>query len=425
MNKQHASLCFSKSWLIILALIFGMMPAFTIVTGTAQAGASAGDVTTLRKFNIDEPVVALTFDAGADRGYAEGILNTLRDEGVRASFGMTGVWAERNPDLVRRMADEGHHLMNHSWDHPSFVEISTTERINQLRRTDALIQELTGRTLRPYFRPPYGSYNEDVLRDIGNEGYIFNVMWTVDSLGWKGYSAAQIFDRVMNAAEPGAIVLMHVGAQSQDAVALDNIIRASKARGYSFQSIEELAEGARTEPPGYFPETGYQVNSDFMGYWRARGGLEIFGYPISERRLENGIPVQYFERARFEWHAEYEGTPSEVLLGLLGTDVTRDRRAAGEPPFVPVSAATDANCTFFEATGHRLCFGFRSYWQRSGGLAVFGYPISEEFRERNPDDGQIYTVQYFERARFEWHPENAGTPHEVLLGRLGAQVLNK
>src|SRR5262249_56250089 len=90
--------------------------------------------------------VALTFDAGADRGYAELILNVLKDRGVRASFGMTGLWARQNPDLVQRMATEGHQLMNHSWDHSSFTGLSTrtraqtpAERWSQLDRPEALL----------------------------------------------------------------------------------------------------------------------------------------------------------------------------------------------------------------------------------------------------------------------------------------------
>ena len=69
--------------------------------------------------------------------------------------------------------------------------------------------------------------------------------------------------------------------------------------------------------------------------------------------------------------------------------------------------------------------GFKQFWEANGGLTTFGYPITGEFRERNPADGQIYTVQYFERARFEYHPEHAGTPYETQLGLLGRQFANR
>jgi hypothetical protein len=106
-----------------------------------------------------------------------------------------------------------------------------------------------------------------------------------------------------------------------------------------------------------------------------------------------------------------------VLGTLAGNLLTTSRRA--EAPFQPLPGCPvlpERDC--FAATGHTLGGGFRAFWHANGGLAAFGYPISEEFAERNPDTGQVYAVQYFERARFEWHPEHAGTPYEVLLGRL-------
>jgi hypothetical protein len=108
-----------------------------------------------------------------------------------------------------------------------------------------------------------------------------------------------------------------------------------------------------------------------------------------------------------------------VVLGLVGITVTAGR--SGEAPFQPTSA--NPSCDYHAPTGHNLCGGFRDYWKNFGGLAVYGMPISEEFEERNPDDGQLYTVQYFERARFERHPGAWPKQSDVMLGRLGAQEL--
>ena len=177
----------------------------------------------------------------------------------------------------------------------------------------------------------------------------------------------------------------------------------------------------------YFPETGQSLSGRFLRAWQARGGLRILGYPLTRpypRQQGDGswLLVQDFERARLEFHPEYVGGPGEVLGTLVGAEATAGRR--DEAPFVPLAGCSpSADRTCFSETGHSLAYGFRAFWEANGGLATFGYPISEEFSERNPDTGEIHTVQYFERARFEYHPEYAGTEFEVQLGRLVGNAL--
>lgn len=187
-----------------------------------------------------EPVVALTFDAGSDRGFAAEILDTLAAHGIRASFGMTGKWAESNPDLLQRIVEEGHALINHTYDHPHMETLSTAQRLWQLDRTEEIISGITGTSTKPYFRPPYGSYNNQVLVDVGAAGYRYSVMWTVDCLGWKGLPPSDVAARCENALRPGAILLMHVGAASTDYAALDDILAAIDEGGYRYATIPEL-----------------------------------------------------------------------------------------------------------------------------------------------------------------------------------------
>jgi hypothetical protein len=182
----------------------------------------------------------------------------------------------------------------------------------------------------------------------------------------------------------------------------------------------------------YFPETGYMLRGAFKQFWERSGGVAVFGYPLTPLADRGGIPTQYFERQRLEYHAGNAGTPYEVLLGLLGTAEAADRGLLGTEPFQPAQADPDQGCHYFSETGHNICDGFRTYWQRHGlelgddgvsyreSLALFGYPISEEFID--PETG--LTTQYFERARFEWH-EAYSEPFQVLLGRLGATMVDR
>ncbi len=169
-----------------------------------------------------------------------------------------------------------------------------------------------------------------------------------------------------------------------------------------------------------FPETGHTVSGDFWQYWQAHGGLAQQGYPISEEMQEksdlNGqtYTVQYFERAVFEKHPENQ-PPYNVLLSQLGTFRYKAKYGTGGAPNQHVS--TD-NPRVFPETGHTVGGAFRAYWEQHGGLAQQGYPISDEFTEVSDLNGQPYTVQYFERAVFEKHPENQ-PPYNVLLSQLG------
>lgn len=224
-------------------------PVLTAAPGPARAQAPEGPARVVERGNPARRAVALTFDAGADRGYAEYILDVLKEQGVRATFGMTGLWAERNPDLVQRMAAEGHRLMNHSYDHSSFTgrstgrrPLTTEERWAQLDRTEQVIVELTGQSTRPLFRAPYGDTDAGVLRDIAARGYAYNVLWTVDSRGWMHDSAGAIIERCLRLAEPGAIYVMHVGADSQDALALPAVIEGLRAAGYAFETVDEILQ---------------------------------------------------------------------------------------------------------------------------------------------------------------------------------------
>jgi hypothetical protein len=171
-----------------------------------------------------------------------------------------------------------------------------------------------------------------------------------------------------------------------------------------------------------FPQTGKTVRGLFLEYWQEHGGLMQQGYPISGEMQEQSevdgklYTVQYFERAVFEYHPEYAGTPYEVLLSLLGDLYYRQKYPNGAPGQTP---NTSPGSVLFPQTGRRLGGVFLEYWRVHGGLAQQGYPISDEFTEVSDLNGKPYRVQYFERAVFEYHPEYAGTPYEVLLSQLG------
>lgn len=182
-----------------------------------------------------------------------------------------------------------------------------------------------------------------------------------------------------------------------------------------------VGRGAAQIDAQYFPQTGKTVSGRFLEYWSAQGGVEQYGYPISEVLSEQSevdgkiYTVQYFERAVFELHPE-NTPPYDVLLSLLGRLLYNQKYPTGAPS---QEANTSPGSRLFRETGKHVGDSFLSYWTAHGGLAQQGFPISEEFIEVSELEGRPYKVQYFERAVFEYHPENAGTRYEVLLSQLG------
>jgi hypothetical protein len=170
-----------------------------------------------------------------------------------------------------------------------------------------------------------------------------------------------------------------------------------------------------------FPQTGQSIWGPFEKYWSEHGGLAQFGMPrTSVYPAGEGYDAQWFERALFTYNPK-NPDPYKVELQLLGDTVTQGR--GNEAPFRP--AAKQPGATYFPVTQHNLSGKLSQYWQTTGGLPVYGYPISEPFNEVSKSDGKTYTVQYFERNRLELHPELAGTRFEVQLGLLGSEMLDK
>jgi polysaccharide biosynthesis protein PslG len=199
--------------------------------------------------------------------------------------------------------------------------------------------------------------------------------------------------------------------------------RTSRAAANSPDAVPD------TFPPymaQYYEETGHSAVNSFQEFWRRTpNALFVLGYPISQPFIEESFTnpgefyrVQYFERAVLEEHPENYGTPFYILGRLMGNQIIRGRE--GDPAFQPVGDPGDG--TFDGLTGHTLRDGpapFRSFWLNNGGLEVFGRPKSEQFQEVNQANGQTYWVQYFERQRMEWHPDEPDPQYKILLGLLG------
>ncbi len=195
---------------------------------------------------------------------------------------------------------------------------------------------------------------------------------------------------------------------------LEAVLKNSEPAGAFLPVAQAPDPGSR-----FFAYTGHSLGGPFKTFWDSRGGVAVFGYPISEEFQENGMTVQYFERAVLEYHAEYALTRSQVQSRLLGNLLTLNRLY--EPAFKPLAVAPTNNPDYFPSTGHVLAEPFRSYWQANGGLDLFGYPISEVIPTTDAK-GKLHYSQYFERCRMDYFPEIKDPTYTVQLGLLGRET---
>ncbi len=189
-------------------------------------------------------VVALTFDAGGDAAGVQSILATLTITGTPATFFATGRWVARYPQQARAIAAR-HPMGNHTQTHPDLTGMSDTAVRREITTAQAGIIAATGRDPRPLFRFPYGVSDPRTIRIVNDLGY-GAFRWTIDTLGWKGTSGGQstatVLRRVLSGLRPGAIMLLHVGANPDDGSTLDadalpTLISQLRARGYGFVTV--------------------------------------------------------------------------------------------------------------------------------------------------------------------------------------------
>ena len=192
--------------------------------------------------NTEEPVLYLTFDAGYENGYTASILDTLQKHNVKAAFFLVGNYLQKNGDLVRRMVEEGHIVGNHTMTHPDMSAITDKAAFEkELAGPEALFQELTGKEMPRFYRPPRGVYSEENLKMAQELGY-HTVFWSLAYKDWENnkqptaeYAMGKLIPRTHN----GAVILLHSTSKT-NAQVLDELLNQWEALGYRFETIDKL-----------------------------------------------------------------------------------------------------------------------------------------------------------------------------------------
>ena len=187
----------------------------------------------------DEKKVALSFDAAWGNEDTQRILEILAKHNIHVTFFATGGWVESYPDDVKVILDAGHDLGNHSENHKNMSQLSNDEKEQEIMKVHDKVKNLTGYEMF-LFRPPYGDYDNDVIKTATKCGY-YPIQWDVDSLDWKDYGVDSIISTVCTNKHlgNGSIILCHNGAK-YTADALDTLITNIKGQGYEIVPVSEL-----------------------------------------------------------------------------------------------------------------------------------------------------------------------------------------
>lgn len=238
--------------------------------------AISGRLVPIYSVETDEKKVALSFDGTWGADYTEKLLEILRKNNVRTTFFFAGYWLEKYPELVKKIAREGHEIGNHSYTHPHMNSLAPSEIRNEIIETHELIKALTGQESR-LFRPPFGEYSNKVIEVAKECGY-YTIQWSIDSLDWQNLTAAEMIDRVMSKIHNGAIILFHNNGL-HTAEAIESLIPQLRSQGYRIVPISELIY-----------KDNYYINPNTGQQRRIRS-------PAPERRGEDGGPGTGRERA--------------------------------------------------------------------------------------------------------------------------------
>ncbi len=192
--------------------------------------------------SFDTPTLYLTFDAGYENGYTAQILDTLKKHNVPAAFFLVGNYLQTQPELVQRMADEGHTVGNHTWSHGNMSKLTDKAAFTEeLEQVEILYKEITGKDMEKFYRPPEGVYSQENLTLAQELGYK-TVFWSLAYVDWDNEnqpSADLAFSKLLPRTHNGAVILLHSTSQTNAAV-LDELLTRWKDMGYTFAPISEL-----------------------------------------------------------------------------------------------------------------------------------------------------------------------------------------
>ena len=212
-----------------------VQPSMAEPTATPAVAPSKASYSSCR---VDGPYIAMTFDDGPHPILTPRLLDMLKVRGIKATFFLIGQNAAEYPDIVRRMAAEGHEIGNHTWSHPQLTKLNPAALRGEIDRTSSTIAEIIGKPVL-IMRPPYGATSDYINHWINREFGMKVILWSVDPLDWKYRNSARVERQILAGARPGAIILSH-DIHATTVAAMPDVFDSLLAKGYKFVTVSEL-----------------------------------------------------------------------------------------------------------------------------------------------------------------------------------------
>lgn len=225
-------------WIAAISLTVLICAAVFAVWASACVGSGVY-LKALCRAHDGRRTVALTFDDGPDAVMTPRVLDVLREHGVRATFFVTGRSAERHPDIVRRIVNEGHAVGNHTWSHTARWTVSSfSAAVGEINRTQTAIERITGR-IPALFRPPFGVTNPRIGRAVRAAG-LQTVGWSIRSLDtFEGRDRCRVCRRICRRLRGGDVILLHDRCRDAD-ILLTMLLASLRGKGYEVEPLDKL-----------------------------------------------------------------------------------------------------------------------------------------------------------------------------------------
>ena len=204
---------------------------------TVMTSAGTGKLLPIYKVDTKEKKVSLTLNCAWNDSDIDSIIQTLKENNCKVTFFMVGDWVKKYPEAAKKVKEAGHEIGTHSNTHPHVNKLSYEQNVLEIEQSVKLIKETTEADVKLY-RPPYGEYNDTVIKSANETGY-FPIQWSLDTLDYTNLTGEQMWDRLKNRLSSGDIILMHNGAK-HTADSLDMIIKNIKSNGYEIVPVSEL-----------------------------------------------------------------------------------------------------------------------------------------------------------------------------------------